>query len=246
MNNKTNKIKEVKKMLKVDRIIVKVKGVNLSMEVDGTHKITQIGEDSYEIQLNPGKYENNCDNQFGATLEEADIFVNTILDTYSITDRKYKEIEYCITIRTPFKLRDHKNILNTFNKAMAVKGFRAGKIDYIVDPSKDIQDSIWKGIKGYKKDNTVKLYSKLEEREIADIEEGDLIRFEFAAKERVLAKTESITDASFALKHINQFILAWDNIVGVKGNRFNAQVKQLISSIREELIGTKKNKAKEM
>ncbi|MGL6170136.1 MAG: hypothetical protein ACRC0K_02690 [Fusobacteriaceae bacterium] len=104
-------------MIKIDRILLRVKGQGISLDEKIFYNIIQISDDEYELKINPGKIENNGDNSIGATLEDAETFVNTVVDGLLITDRVFKEVEYCITIETNFKLRNHKNIIETFSKA---------------------------------------------------------------------------------------------------------------------------------
>lgn len=211
--------------------------VFLEKNMDYTY--TPVNETNGMLKVNIGKSKNKGLINLGEKPKVVKSEIENILNEKKLAIDNLKSIEYCINIETDFKLVDNKNILETFNKALAIQKYKSGKVDYIIDEDKNIKNSKWKGIKGYKTARSIKLYSKYEENkniEATDIV-GDLLRLELIFSKRVIEqnKIKDISDVEKAKNEMKDFLKIWKGILPEKINRYTKITKEVIKKLTDEL-----------
>ncbi len=224
--------------MKIDRIeqIVSAKNVDLFYRIKSKDfVITPIGENLAHLKTNPGKTINNGMN-LGALPSVAELINYEIIKNLKLELINLNKIEYCIDIETPFKLVDNKHILKTFYKALIHFHYKRGKLDFITDKNLNIENTHWKGLKGYKTDRSIKLYSKFEEKNI--ISEIDLLRLELSFGKRTIEQNEinNITNTEKARKELLEFVLYCDETLLKNVNRYSKNTRITINLFKKKLI----------
>lgn len=221
-------------MIMIDKIeqTVEVQEVNSNYQIkDVDYTIMPIGEDKAILKTNPGKTLNEFGINLGAEPVEAQEINQQIIDGLGVKLLSDNNIEYCIDVRTDFKLIDNKHILKTFLKALAIHKYKSGKIDFEIEEDKWIDKAYLKGLKGYKTSRALKIYSKYEEQGLGHLE-GDLIRLELAFGARALKqnKIENIANVEKAKQEIREFLGTMRGQI-IKINRYSKVTVELIEKL---------------
>lgn len=232
---------EVKSGLKIDRVLTKTDTGDIKTCIDGgdTFNLKNYGEHGI-LKTNVGKVLNEGLNM-GATPKEAQTGINDICDGLEINIIKHNVVEYCIDVVTDFKLRDNKNIFDTFSKMLGELKFKDTCISYDnTGKEKTISKQLnknMKGIKGKKSRCALKLYSKLEEKGFQGECDKDIIRFEVILYSRALDiyKIENLEEVQKVKEEILKYIEIWEKTLPKKVNRYTKNTKALIEMIRTSL-----------
>ncbi|MGL4424632.1 MAG: hypothetical protein ACRCZ0_11800 [Cetobacterium sp.] len=221
-------------MLKIDKVEQSVRGEFTSKVVDRDYTLSPMSGTEAILKTNIGKTTNFGFN-LGAEPYEVEVCVNTIRDFLGVEFMENKSIEYCLDVRTDFKLVDNKHILKTFLKALEVHNYRSGKVDFKIEKEKWIDKAELKGMKGYKKSRAIKIYSKFEEKGMEEI--GDLIRIELILNARALEqnKIKKIDDTDKARKELKEFLDTMRATI-VRANQHSKITINLIEMFQEELL----------
>lgn len=222
--------------MKIDRIeqIICTKNVNLNQQIkSNAFVLTPISENMFRLKTNPGKLIYK-DFNLGASPTLAEVINYEI--TYNLRAKilSFEKIEYCIDIEVPFKLTDHKHILNTFNQAFYYFNYRLGKLDFNRNQNL-IESSPWKGVKGYKTSRTIKLYSKCEEKNICS--KNDIIRMELTFGKRAIKQNhiENISNIQKAVFELSELLFICEKCLPKKLNRYTIQTSVVIKLFKNKL-----------
>ncbi|MGL5057971.1 MAG: hypothetical protein ACRC6A_11500 [Fusobacteriaceae bacterium] len=225
-------------MLLLDRI---EQSVELNEELqyyntkDKDYTLTIVGEKDAILKTNPGRTLNDGGMNLGASPMEAEKINKMIVERLGLKVIGNKTIEYCLDIETDFKLVDNKHILKSFLKALAIHKYRSGKIDFVIQEDKWLDKSSLKGLKGYKTSRAMKIYSKLEEQGIGEVE-GDLVRIELILGARALEKNKvkNISDVSKAVEEMKEFLISMRSTIK-RANRYSKNTVYIIEKALEKL-----------
>lgn len=224
--------------MKIDRIeqTVCIKNINVNNKFNNkNYTIYPKGNNRAILKTNPGKTINNQIN-LGTLPSTAELINKEIIENLDVEFINYNKIEYCLDIKTPFKLIDNKHLINIFYQALLFFKYKCGKLDFNMNNKKSIRFAEWKGIKGYKNSRTIKLYSKIAEKNL--ISNFDIIRLELTFGKRTILqnKIEVISDIEKAKNEILELIEYCENNHLKKINRYSKNTKKAILQFKENLV----------
>ncbi|MEG2347848.1 MAG: hypothetical protein RSB50_09230 [Cetobacterium sp.] len=198
------------------------------------HTITIECNGEVKVKINEGKALREDDFNIGSNAENTKAYINELLIKYQLDFIKFVTIERVVDINTEFRAIDNQTIFKTFYNAIGKLKFRDTNIATNNDGNYDKKKL--KGVKGYRRDKEIKLYSKFEEKGISS--DKDFVRLELIHKSRLLPNM-NIDDLS-ELKDIKleflEIISCWENEIPIKLNRYTKPVKTIIDSMKNKVL----------
>lgn len=226
--------------MKLDKITQFVKIDDLAIEnfKTQTYTLELATKKNGILKINPGKHLDENRINFGAYPCCADKIANKIHKDLGLTLEGNKTIEYCVDIKTDFKLSKCKNTLESFRNALKVMGFHKAKLD-IENNGNTIQECGWEGVKGYKAGRTFKLYSKAHEKRL-NYDEGDLVRIELCMHRKPLKQNKilELTNTKKAQKEFIELLRVWKMLMPKRKNRYTIPTFYLIEKLEQRIVAT--------
>ncbi|MHA4990870.1 hypothetical protein [Cetobacterium somerae] len=222
-----------------DRIVFIAKDINglirEPIKKDG-YVITVENNGEVKIKVNEGKALREDNLNLGASCEDVKNCIIKILDEHQLEFSRFITIERVIDVNVEFRSIDNQRIFKTFYNAIGKLKFRDTNL--ATNNNGNYDEKKLKGIKGYRRDKEIKLYSKFEEKGIYT--DDDYLRLELIHKSRILPtmKIDDLSDLKEIKIELLEILNKWGEQLPIKLNRYTKPIKTVIDSMKEKVLNS--------
>lgn len=211
-----------------------IKGLITEPIKDKHHTITIEGNSEVKIKINEGKALREDNFNIGCDAEVTKSYIKELLVRYELEFIRFVTIERVVDINTEFRAINNQTIFKTFYNAIGKLKFRDTNL--ATDNNGKYGEKKLKGVKGYRRDKEIKLYSKFEEKGISS--NKDFIRLELIHKSRLLPnmKVDDLSELKDIKLEFLKIINIWETEIPIKLNRYTKPVKMIINSMKEKVL----------